>query len=99
MSANRTHKTPGLSNTWTCRQLHPNDSRDMLTDVLRGFVVQEPGLSGIAGGTNVATSSAVERTSHSPLAYWLCELGVSQGELSRRSGLSRQTISQAYRGD
>jgi len=47
----------------------------------------------------VATSSAVEVTGNSLLAHRLVALGVSQGELARRSGLSRQTISQAYRGD
>lgn len=47
----------------------------------------------------MATSSAVELTSNSLLAHRLRALGVSQGELARRSGLSRQTISIAYRGE
>lgn len=32
------------------------------------------------------------------LAVILAQLGVSQGELSRRSGLARQTITDAYHG-
>jgi transcriptional regulator with XRE-family HTH domain len=36
--------------------------------------------------------------SRSPLAVVLEKLGVSQGELARRSGLARQTITDAYHG-
>lgn len=34
----------------------------------------------------------------SPLAAVLADLGVSQGELSRRTGLIRQTVWEAYHG-
>ena len=44
-------------------------------------------------------SSAIAITSSSRLARTLVETGVSQGELARRTGLSRQTVYQAYRGE
>lgn len=34
----------------------------------------------------------------SPLAMVLSDLGLSQGELARRSGLTRQTVWDAYHG-
>lgn len=36
--------------------------------------------------------------STTPLAVILGNLGVSQGELARRSGLARQTVTDAYHG-
>lgn len=35
---------------------------------------------------------------HTALAVVMGHLGVSQGELTRRSGLARQTITEAYHG-